>query len=218
MRKTILGLALAAFSSVPAHAFFEANVAAGYTMINLADINALMVGGTNVTEIKSGTYLSADAGVSMMPFVKLSPRVVAVFANQGSLTTGGSSKATVDSNIVIPELGLAFDLGVPMSGISARAGVWAGYGMATVATMSENSGLKTTSLFQGSGFSAEALAALRYSIVPFLSLSLEAGYRLANMATLKDTAGKDWKNFATNKAIGADFSGANIGGGLTFSF
>lgn len=220
MSRTALALALAgAFFAAPAQAFFEANVAAGYTTLAMGDINSAIdkSGGEAKTTVNSGFYLSADAGLSVAPFVKLAPRVSLVQASQGKFKTG-ASETTVDGYLVPLALGLATDLSLPMSGISARAGLWGGYGMATVGTGTKTNGVLTNSnLLQGSAFTAEALAALRYGVLPFLSLSLEAGYRLANVGTLKDGAGKEWKD-AADKPIGADFSGANIGGGLVFSF
>jgi hypothetical protein len=192
-------------------------VAAGYTTMNPSDLNAILKPGTEVAEIKSGMYVSLDAGIPLLPTLKLSPRVVAVFADQGKANFGGT-KATADANIVPMELGLALDLGVPLSDLSGRVGVWGGYGLATVATLSENGAVKTTSLYQGGAFTAEVLGAIRYKILPLISLSLEAGYRMANVAQLKDGAGKEMKNTLTNKDVAFDFSGANIGGGLTFSF
>lgn len=219
MRHSTLSLALAALMSlaaVPAHAFVEANVAGGYTILNPSDFNsALSKGATNVTEVKSGFYVSADVGIAMLPFLKLDPRVSAVFANQATATFG-ATKFSADASIVPMELGLTADIAVPLSGFSARAGIWGGYGLATVATTSETGGLKTGNLYQGSAFTAEALAAARFSLVPFLSLSLEAGYRLANVAQLSDTGGKVWQS--GGKDLAYDFSGVNLGGGLTFSF
>jgi hypothetical protein len=84
-------------------------------------------------------------------------------------------------------------------------------------TANTGGGSTTTNLYQGSAFTAEVLGAARYSILPFLSLSLEAGYRLANVSKMQDTAGKSLKKNATDD-MAIDFSGANLGGGLVFSF
>ncbi len=221
MRKQTLTLALAAVLSLaaaPAHAFFEANIAGGYTSLAMGDLNdALSKGTVSSSKVQNGFYVSADAGVSLLPFIKLVPRVVYIQAGQGLQDNGAFGKSTVESNLVPLELGLATDISVPLSGLSARAGVWGGYGMATSAVSTKSgTGVVTGNLYQGSAFTAEALAALRYSIVPFFSLSLEAGYRMANVTSLSDTGGKAWKNGAKDMAL--DFSGMNLGGGLTFSF
>lgn len=219
MRKPALALILSLFASVPASAFFEANVAAGYTTLAMGELNELIekASPTSNTQIKSGYYVSADAGVSLLPFLKLAPRVAYIAASQGK-TSGATTETTIDANLVPMELGLTADLGVPLSGFSARAGVWGGVGMATLATGTKTNGvLVNSSYYSGNAFTAEALAAARFSIMPFLSLSLEAGYRLANIAKMTSSDGKDFKKNATD-AASVDFSGANFGGGLTFSF
>lgn len=221
MRKRTLSLALAAvlsLAAVPAHAFFEANLAGGYTTLAPSSLNDQIsgTGSSAVTPINSGGYVALDAGISLLPFLKIDPRVSAVFAGQGK-STFGTTAYTVDGNIVPLELGVSADLGAPMTGISIRAGAWAGYGMATVTVGSDNGGVKGSTLYQGSAFTAELLGAARYSLAPFLSLSLEAGYRLANVTELTEVGGKAWKN-SKNDNVGFDFSGANLGGGLVFSF
>lgn len=219
MRKSALAFALSLFAAVPASAFFEANVAGGYTTLAMGELNDLIAKASpaNNTQIKSGFYVTADAGITLLPFLKLSPRVGLIAGSQGK-TTGLLSETTIDTMLFPMELGLAADISIPLSGLSARAGVWGGVGMATLATGTKTAGVLTNSAYySGNGFTAEALAALRYSIVPFLSLSLEAGYRLANISKVADSNGKDLKKNATDAAA-IDFSGANVGGGLTFSF
>lgn len=222
MRNRSLSLALIAvmaLAATPASAFFEANVSGGYTIINPSAFNDVLNGNsaTNVTAISSGYYVAADAGIAVLPFLKFGPRVSAIFAGQGK-TTHGNTSYTEDANIVPLELGLTADLSVPLSGLSGRVGIWGGYGLATVASTGDNGSTKISDLYQGSCATGEAVAALRYSIAPFVALSLEAGYRLASVTQFKDTSGNVWNNAATSKDVAFDFSGTNLGGGLTFSF
>jgi hypothetical protein len=226
MRNLNLSLALAGllgFSAAPAHAsFIEANVAAGYTTLAMEDLNTALKGTNSLshTPINSGFYLSGDVGVSVLPFLKFGPRVAFISAVQGQNSHAGTpnnSASTVDAHLVPMELGLSADLGAPLTGISLRAGLWGGYGLANVAVSTKNSnGVVTGNLYQGGGFTAELLAAVRYSILPTLSLSLETGYRMANIAKVSDGANELKKN-ATD-ALPIDFSGVNFGGGVSFSF
>lgn len=207
-------IALMAFAATPASAFFEANVSGGYTILNPSAFNDVLSGSgaTNVTTVNSGYYVAADAGIAVLPFLKFGPRVSAIFANQGK-STRGTTTSTVDANIVPLELGLTADVSIPLSGLSGRVGVWGGYGIATLTSDNDNGTAKVGELYQGNCTTAEAVAAIRYSVAPFIALSLEAGYRLANVTRL-DNADK----LSASKDVAFDFGGTNLGGGLTFSF
>jgi hypothetical protein len=222
MRKSLLTLALAVlagFSASPAKAFFEANISGGYTTLAMGEVNDRMsaVAGADVTKISSGYYVAADAGIAIFPFIKLVPRVEYVAANQGVVKTGGSSY-TIDTNLVPLELGLATDVSLPLTGLSVRAGVWGGYGMATVMSANNFSGVTVTNLYQGNAFTAEALGAVRYDIFPLTSLSLELGYRLANIPKVTDSAGNTAKKANGVDDLPFDYSGLNVGLGLSVGF
>lgn len=210
MRLSTLSLALAgllSLVSVPAHAFFEANVDAGYTTVAMGDLNDLITGSSD-TKFKDGFYISADAGISLLPFLKISPRVAYIQATQAKIGT-----STLDASLVPMELGLTADVGAPGTGISIRAGLWGGYGMGMLKT--EGSSV-SNNLYQGGAFTGEILGSARYKFLPFLSLNLEAGYRLAKIDKMQDGAGKSLNT--GSKDIAVDFSGMNLGGGVTFSF
>lgn len=223
MRKSLLTLVMAALMSlaaVPAKAFFEANLSGGYATLAMADLNdALSKSGTvSSTSINSGFYVALDAGIAIFPFLKLVPRVEYVQANAGIAKNLGT-ESTVNANIVPLELGLAVDASLPLTGLSVRGGVWGGYGSATATISNKNiaTGITTGTLYQGSGFVAEGLAAIRYDLVPMVAISLEAGYRLNNIAKMSDTSGNSLKKSATED-MAFDFSGANIGLGLSVGF
>jgi hypothetical protein len=74
----LLGLAGAASASL-----LDLNVTGGYTTLDMADLNAWLPAGS--TKITSGTYVGADAGFSLLPFIKIGPRVEYISANQGTL-------------------------------------------------------------------------------------------------------------------------------------
>jgi hypothetical protein len=226
MRKSILTLALAAvlgLAAVPAKAFFEANLSGGYTTLKMDDVNAALAapGSSNATSINSGFYVAADAGIAVFPFLKIVPRVEYVQASQGKTTFGSGLLATdytLDANIVPMELGLAVDAGLPLTGLSVRGGLFGGYGMATGMTVAKVQGVTTsTTLLQGGGFTAEAVADLRYEIFSIVSLGLDAGYRLANMAQMKDTSGNVYKK-SNGDDMAFDFGGFNIGACLNVGF
>lgn len=221
MRKSVLTLALAVlagFSATPAKAFFEANVSGGYTTLAMGEINDRIkaLGTTSSTPINSGYYVAADAGISVFPFIKLVPRVAFIQAADGVIKNPGYENTT-SFNLVPLELGLSTDVSLPMTGLSVRAGVWGGYGMATALSSTKIFGATVTNLYQGSGFVGEALAAIRYDIFPLTALSLELGYRMAAISKMQDSASATMKNVAGNDAV-ADYSGMNVGLGLSVGF
>jgi hypothetical protein len=225
MRKSLFSLALAAvlgLAAVPAKAFFEANLTGGYTTLAMSDVNDILKGGpssgvTSSTAINGGYYVALDAGIAVFPFLKLVPRVEYVAASQG-VQQAGSSKSTIDLNLVPLELGLAVDAGLPLTGLSVRGGVFGGYGMATSTVSYPFAGVQVSNLYQGNGFTAEAVADLRYDIFPFTALVLDLGYRMANIAKMTDSAGSSLKKLNSSDELDYDFSGMNIGGGLNISF
>lgn len=223
MRKSLLTLALAVlagFSATPAKAFFEANISGGYTTLAMGDLNDSLkkYGTSSSTPVNSGYYIAADAGIAVFPFIKLVPRVEYVAANAGGLNDG-STDSTINMNLVPLELGLSSDVSLPLTGLSVRGGIWGGYGLATATEADKNiaTGITVTDLYQGNAFTAEILGAVRYDIFPLTSLSLELGYRLANIAKLQDGAGRELKKNATDD-MPLDFSGMNVGLGLSVGF
>jgi hypothetical protein len=227
MRKSVISLALAAvlgLAAVPAQAFFEANLTGGYTTLAMSALNDYIkgcpsCGVTSSTPVNSGYYVALDAGIAIFPFLKIVPRVEYVSAGQGK-QMDATYDSTIDLNLVPMELGLSVDAGLPFSGLSVRGAVFGGYGMATsMTTYKLNAGGPSISnLYQGGGFTAEAVGNIRYDIFPFTALVFDLGYRMANIPSMKDTAGFELKKVSSTDSLNYDFSGLNVGGGLNISF
>jgi hypothetical protein len=115
-------------------------------------------------------------------------------------------------------LGLTFDIGLPLSDLSLRAGVFGGYGMAKLATETKSGSSTVSSGSSGGGFVAEGDLQLRYEMIPLLSLGLDLGYRLANIGAMKsDSSGASIKN-SSGGDLAWDYSGVNGGLSLSFNF
>lgn len=111
-----------------------------------------------------------------------------------------------------------------------RLDAYAGYGLAYTAQRTTYEGVgPLLSLYQGGGFTADLTGALEYKFLPFLSVSLNGGYRFAKTSGYKaidsitaDIPGYGTYTIPTNdpyddesgKPVEVDFSGIIIGIGI----
>ena len=228
----VIGAALLLFSASQASALVDISGFGGYTTLGMGDLNkavdnAVASGGSTASQkSQSGYYVGADAGFSTVPFLKIGPRLEFVQPGQASVTYASGNKFTVDSDLLLMELGLTVDTSIPMSGLSVIGGIWGGYGLAGAKNTQTFAGLSNSALGNGGGFVGEAAAQLRYGLVAGLSLGLDLGYRLANITNMENSTDSPFgpkkgdpffKN--SNGSTGAfDYSGLNIGGALSFNF
>jgi len=247
MKKSVLILAAAclALAATARASFVDVNAFGGFTTLTMGDFNGemdksaastltLIPAGSTVetTHVNNGLYIGADAGFAFFPIVKIGPRIEYISAGQAKLvvTTPGSTVTnTIDSSLLMAELGVSSDWGLPLSGLSVSGGLWGGWGMANGSD--KYSGFNTpadgTYTLSGSGLTAEAAARLKYSIIPLLSVGLELGYRYAPISKLtadKDLPGQSdgdkkvlQKNGSTDP-VAMDYSGLNVGLGVNLNF
>jgi hypothetical protein len=212
-----LGATLALAAS-PAYALFDINAFGGYATVGMGDINSRLdaIGsGANVTHVGPGFYVGADAAFTVMPMLKVGPRLEYVQAGQGKIASGPIS-ATLDANLLMYELGVSTDIGLPLTGLSVQAGVWGGYSQAVV-TLAGNA--VAGDLGTGSAFVGEAEAELRYKLLLGLSLGVDLGYRMADVGSVKDSAGNGViSKPSSNDSVAFDFSGLNAGASLSYNF
>jgi hypothetical protein len=208
MKKIILSTALLALAGAAHADLIKVAVNGGYTTVTMAEANASIdkakASGATVTGLNSGWFVAGEAGISLMPFLEIGPRVEYLKTNTGDITTP-SGKTTFDGNLTSYMLGVNTGMDLPLTGLGFNAGVYGGYGMAAI-----NSNVAAAGS-TGGAFVGEIQAKLKYSIFPLVSIDLLGGLRFANMGKMKDSAGKDTTD-------GADFSGLNAGGGLTVGF
>lgn len=212
MRKTLAlvaalsGLAAAA----PAADLFKVAVDGGYTTLNMADVNDALAKAANSTPIKSGWFIGAEAGMSLMPFLELGPRVEYLSSNKYEVKNGaGDVQDSGVASLTSLMVGANVKIDLPLTGLGLGIGAFGGYGMANATSDGPASSPKATKM-TGGAFVGELEAKLGYKIFPLTSFDLMAGMRLANVGKLKDDAGKDTVVF--------DYTGLNLGAGLTIGF
>lgn len=222
--------------SASALALMDLSAFGGYTTLSMGDINnsldQVKTNNSSVTEtkIQNGFYVGADGGFTIFPFVKIGPRVEYVQANPGSLDLGSVTN-TLNANLLMGEVGITVDSSIPLAGLSVIGGIWGGYGEANGALTSAGQGAANDGTTNGDagGFVGEVAAQLRYKIVAGLSIGLDLGYRMADIANVDQTS-TTIPNSALNNgkplipqangttADSFDFSGVNIGGAISFDF
>jgi len=233
MRKNLLSMALIAALVVPSLAkasFVDASLFGGYTILGMSDVNndlELMANpGDTVTKFGGGYYAGLEAAFTVMPFLKIGPRVGLVAGSGKYAST--TITLNEDATLIPLEVGVSTDWAFPLTGVSIKGGLYAGYGMGTFKRTATGAFVGEESS-SGSGFVAEADVQARYSIIPLLSLGLDLGYRLAKINTMKVGSrtgafvGSTKENLQTlgapiNADMAVDFSGLNIGANLAFNF
>jgi hypothetical protein len=208
----ILGLALGLASS-QAHALVDVSAFGGYATVSMSDLNKGLDSATPTnTHVSNGFYVGADAGITLLPFLKVGPRLEYLQPNEGS-ATGIFGNATIDSKLMMYDLGLSADLSLPLTGLSLQGGIWGGYGVCNEA-VNLNGGVSDGS---GTSFVGEIAAQLRYKLFMGLSLGADLGYLMANVATVNGANGQALFTNNGNR-VGFDFSGLHAGGALSWGF
>jgi opacity protein-like surface antigen len=236
MNRKLQAIALVAAmgSASSAKALIDANVFGGFATVAMGDVNNAIdkgdaanksAGYSDVTSSKfgNGYYVGADLGISMLPFLKIGPRVEYVQAQASQGYTASGLKITNDITAALAPmmLGLSVDAGLPLTGLSLKGGVYGGYGIAkTLSTYKSGSAVIGTTA-SGGGFVTEVVGEARFGlpIIPFFSIGLDLAYRMANMAEMKDdVTGTVYKKPGSSDSLPYDYSGLDVGATLNFNF
>jgi hypothetical protein len=156
------------------------------------------------------------------PMLKVGPRIEMV--DGSSATTFSGAEFDAEARVIPLELGVSTDMPLA-AGLSLDGGLYMGYGL----TSSHMDFSQGGGSFDANGdcFVGEAQVAAKYQIVPLLSLGLNLGYRYTTSNTMVTSNanglfvagnGHNLPNFEHGGDAKADFSGANLGGAVTFSF
>lgn len=240
------------FAAQKASALMDVSAFGGYTTFNMSDVNKQLAtykagiissglpsdATVAKTDISSGYYVGINAGFSVLPFLKVGPRIELLSAGQGKLALTGvgdsiTRESTINSSMMLYEAGLSTSFDLPLTGLSVGGGVWWGYGMAGASVMDSMNftGTAATDAFSGGAFTTEIQAQVAYKIIPMLSVGIDLGYRIASVSQM--TANADNTNSGVKKGDALyyylpageplaptvfDFSGINIGGKVSFGF
>lgn len=232
--RILLFLALCLPALKASASFFDVSGFGGYTTLAMGDVNTDLKNyasakGYSYTAVQNGYYVGADALLTLFPFVKFGPRIEYVQGSTGSITGAGVSD-NLSSDLLLYELGLSTQLDLPLTGLSLKAGVFAGYGEAgtELSTGGSAYGQAFSEYGLGGGFVGEAVVDVNYALFMGLSCGLDLGYRYApinndDVSSLSGSSGSGvnvgqpfLQNSNGNQAS-IDFSGYNIGVNLRYS-
>jgi hypothetical protein len=221
----LAGLLAAAVAS-PAHAdLFKVAVNGGYATIDMKDLNQAVdkmktadeASGMTVkknNKLGSAYFVAAEAGLSLLPFIEIGPRIEYLQATPLEYLaegTGSLDSVNMDATLTSFMLGATTGMDLPLTGLGFQVAAYAGHGYAVVkATSAGSGGYRFGSQFTGGGFVAQLEAKLKYSLLPLLSFDLVGGMRFASVGVLDDGGKPTVQSY--------DFSGINAGAGLTLGF
>lgn len=160
----------------------------GYTSVDMKKVNDEIAKAEKFTKFGNGIYGDLKLELGIMPFLNIGPKVGIIYAFPASMESSALSM-TMKSNInamLIPIMGgISASIGIPGAPFSINGGIYGGYGIAIVTTGSEMGNLRYDVPADGSGFVGDIKAGLEFSMIPFVSGTINLGYRIANIEKLK---------------------------------
>lgn len=258
MKKLVAIVVLLSFFGVSSFAVVNIGVSGGYASVAMTEVNSnlddfaesLESNGltTSLTKLGHGLYANLDLGLGLIPFLNLGARAGILYCFQGKISIEGdlsffnsslgtgTLSYTYDAMLIPIMGGLGLSVGLPGIPFSINAGVYAGYGFSIV---SEGGNIKTDSfdipfkpVYNGGGFVMDAGIGFSFSMLPFISATLNIAYKIAKIPELKATSDvsvgpplnttivkkDDVLKGGDGKAIPIDYSGINVGVGINIGF
>jgi hypothetical protein len=237
--KTIAAVALL-LAARPASALVDVSAFGGFTTFNMQDVNQQLSQYAGLletayglhleenTRITGGYYAGVDGLFTIMPGLKVGPRLEYLAANTAMLKMNLTDEARFDVAMLLAEAGVSTEL--PLSkGFSLQLGLWLGYGLAYSSISTAQAGYfpKVNNL-SGQDPLGEVTAKIQYQVSRLISVGLDLGLRVANVRHMFYTAddlnsgiksGDVLRSFDDpDKDLIFDFGGKNIGLDINFSF
>jgi hypothetical protein len=213
-----------------------------FTTVSMKQANDAMNDDYAVTKLGAGVIGTFDIEIAVYPFLMLGPRAGYLYCfpatSEHVLPGPLNTKTSMDVSLIPVEAGATLRFGLPGTAISLSAGAFGGVGFAHVVNNVDviNAGSQTSSYVQpydGLGFCGEINAAVEIKIAKNVDFNVNAGYRLANIINVKQSENVDYSlnsviytvgnkgetmKDASNTDVPFDFSGINIGIGISLGF
>jgi|DewCreStandDraft_4_1066084.scaffolds.fasta_scaffold10999_1 hypothetical protein len=258
MRKLALAFVLLSFLYVSSFAVINIGVSGGYASVAMTEVNKNLdkfesdmknLGlSPSVTKLGHGLYGNLDLNFGFIPFVNLGLRTGILYCFQGKTSIEGDLSAiypslgtgtishTYDALLIPIMAGLGLSVGLPGIPFSINAGVYGGYGFSIV---SEGVNIKSGSInipynpiYNGGGFVMDAGIGFSFSMLPFISATLNVAYKLAKIPEVKATSDvglgaplnltivkkDDILKNSDGYSLPIDYSGINVGVGINIGF
>jgi hypothetical protein len=212
-----------------------------YTRVAMHQVNKELNKGVNVTNLGSGFTGMLEFHIALVPFLMVGARAGYLHSLPASASYNYvlyNQKTTINASLIPLEAGLSANIKFPATPISIMAGVYLGYGFAFASyknDISASGGTATfTRPFNGGRFMGELPAAVNFKLASALSLNINGGYRFAKIRQMVQShdvsyngisgvsipvgAKGDILKDSDNNDLVFDFSGFNIGVGLSLGF
>ncbi|MCX8092733.1 MAG: hypothetical protein N3E50_01040 [Candidatus Goldbacteria bacterium] len=208
MKKFVAIITLIMVFAASSFAGFEISVFGGYTTVAMTKVNkeidtivdALgpLPSSVKLTKnhITQGFIIGSNIGYSPIPGLLIGPQIEMLLGINGLIdvkdeSTGDFIKYEFSSSLIPILGGLSYMISLPGSSFSIGGGAYFGYGLASAAMKaSVKFGAYTVNneaKFEGGCFTADIIAKAKMAVTPLISVGLQIGYRLANVAQMKAT-------------------------------
>ena len=231
----------AADSKSDAYQLVRVGIDVDYFTTAMDQVNTELDRGSSVTKLGGGIGAMADLDLAILPYVMLGARAGYLHSTPGSNDYDYivySQKTTLDASLIPIEVGACINLDIPSFPASIMAGIYGGYGIATASYQNEVNALGQTSTYTmpytGGGFVGELLARVSIKLSSAISLNINGGYRMADIAQMKQTADVNFTGIpgitvpvgaknnvlkdSNNNDMAFDYSGLSLGVGAAMSY
>lgn len=212
-----------------------------YTKSSMAQVNNYLNKGVDVPGFGAGVSVMMDVQMTATPFLYLGVRSGYIYSTPVNSSYDHmlyQQTTTINASLIPIMVGMNLNLVLPNTPISILLGTYGGYGVALGSLQNDISALGQTATciqpYRGGHLMGELTSAIVFKWSSKLSLTINGGYRAANVAkmvqskdvtfggippvsfpignkgdVLKDTDGSD---------LAFDYSGFSLGAGISISF
>lgn len=252
MRKLLFLTAIVLFYSVSAFSAVHIGVNGGYSYSSLDKLNSYWekvkvdaaayttTSNANWKVYGNGIFGNLDLGVNLDKNILIGIRTGVQYIFPSTYSgyrlvnvpppTWMLTETSIDNYLIPVMAGLNLYMPMEDSALAFNLGAYAGWGLAYCAQQTKYNGSSPLlALYGSSGFVADLSGAVELKLLPFLTVSINGGYRFAKMTDFKNVKSvsatlpgyglliiptNDPFNDNSGKPVEVDFSGINIGVGL----
>lgn len=207
-----------------------------YAVAAMGQVNTELNKGTGVTNIGPGVAGMINLDAALLPFLMAGVRGGYLYCMPaGASYLLDTVDVTYNASLIPVEAGVTANLEIPGMPLSVMAGIYGGYGFAAASVKKVINLLDAvyTQPYTGGAFIGEALVTANFKMSSSMYLSVNGGYRLANIPRMIQSEDVTYDLLGVSTSAGAkgdilqdsdsndlafDFSGFSVGAGLSLGF
>jgi hypothetical protein len=227
---------------------FRLTLDVDFTTVGMKLANDSMNDDTYVTGFGGGFIGVLDLGIAVYPYLLLGPRIGFLYCLPASFehlypdanpVLSINTKTSMEATLIPVEAGARLRFGIPGTTIALSTGAFAGVCFAHVANnvdVTNGSSQKSSYVqpYDGFGFSAEWNIAAEIKLMKGVDFNINGGYRMAGVINVKQSTDayytfsgetpvlvsskNDILKNASGIAVPFDYSGINVGVGISLGF